>query len=84
MVTREVGKQASCKGQTADALLMNGMTWTFHKGIFATGSHHLAQQFIELYGVGCGMIGRNNFIFDVITYGREQSYLITELAKHVI
>ena len=84
MVASQVGKQATLKPQSADTLLSDGVTRALHKGIFTSCLHHLSQQSVQLYGVGCGMIGRNGLALNIVAYGREQTALMTELAEHII
>ena len=84
MVACEVGKDAACECQTADTLLCYGVRRAFHKGILASCFYHLAQQEVELDGVGSGVVGRNSFVLDIVADGRQQAALMSELAEHII
>ena len=84
MVACKVGKQTTGKLQSADTLLGNGMTGTFHKGIFAASLYHLVEQTVQLDGVGGGVVCWNWLAFNVVTHGGEQSAFMSELSEHII
>ena len=84
VVARKISKQTTGKLQSANALLGNGVTRAFHKGIFTTGLYHLVEQTVQFNGVGCGMVCRDGLAFNVVAHGREQSAFMTELAEHII
>ena len=84
VVARKISKQTTGKLQSANALLSNGMTGTFHKGIFTTGLYHLVEQTVQFNGVGCGVVCGDGLAFNVVAHGREQSAFMTELAEHII
>ena len=55
MVTGKVCEESSLKAQTADTLLGNRMTGTFHKGILTASFHHTGKQAVQFNGIRRGM-----------------------------
>lgn len=84
MITCQIRKDTTGKVQAADALLMDGMGAALHKGIGATGLHHLRQQFVERNRVGRSMVGRNRLVVNIIAHGGTKPYLIAESAEHLV
>ncbi len=77
----DVAEQGTCKMQSRYAVLVNGMTTTFHKYISTTGIRHLPHQFVYTNGIRCGMCSRNNFLTNLILHRADQAAGIPHCAK---
>ena len=84
MVASQIGEDTTCKLQSTNTLLGNGMTRALHEDILTTGFYHTMKQFIQFYGIWCCMTGGYRFALDIVAYRREQSTLITQFAEHII
>ena len=84
MVAGEVGEYASGKLESANALLGDGVRRAFHERIFAASLYHARQQCVELYGVGCGVVGGYCLVLDIVADGREQTTAVPHLTEHII
>ena len=84
MIACDIGKDTSRESQSADTLLRYRVRAYLHEGIFTTLVRHSAKQSVQRDRVGGSMICRNCFIVYIITYSREQSRFIAELAEHII
>ena len=70
MVASDIGKHATCKCQTANTVLDDGVRTDFHEYIFASGFCHLSQQTVQCNRVGSGMLSWDGFTIDIIHNGR--------------
>ena len=84
MVTSKIGKETTCKFQSANTLLGNSMTGALHKGILTACLYHLSQQSVEFDGIRSGMVGRNHLVLDIVADSRKQTALVTKLTEHII
>ncbi len=73
MIASQVCEDTPCELQSADTLLVDGMTGAFHERIFTSSLHHLGQQGIQLDRVGGGMTGWYLLSFDIVAHRGEQS-----------
>ncbi len=84
VVARQVGEESTGEGQSADAVLRNGVAGALHKGVFAASIHHLCEEHVQLYGVRCGVVGGECLVLHVVANGGEQARLVAHLAEHII
>ena len=84
MVACEVREHAAGEGQSANALLRDGMRTALHKHIFAPRLHHPMQQGVKRDGIRRGMVGRYGLVFDVVAHRGKQSATMAELSEHIV
>ena len=83
VVSREVGKYSSGKGQSSYAFLCDAVAAYLHEGIFAPFVGHPAKQFVQGDGIGRGAFRWDGFGVNVIAYGAAQSAFVSHSAEYV-
>ena len=84
VIAGEVSENTSCKFQSADSFLGDGMRTDFHECVFASFICHSSQQPVECDRVGGGVFRRNRFVVDIIADGGNKSYFVSEVTEGII
>ena len=84
VIVGDIGEDGTCKLQSLDPVLMDGVTAALHEHMGATGIHHAAQQRIEADGIGGRMGRRDLFMSDLAAYGRDQSGRMIEGTEETV
>src|SRR5665811_1066710 len=84
MIMCQVGEYPSCKGQSGNTSLFNGMGTHLHEDILAPLINHVSKQGVELNRVRGGVCGILTPVMHKIAHRREQSALVPHRLKHII